>query len=465
MKKAAIVATIITLCINSSAFALTSSMSEYFLKDNILDLPLEIEEGPAGDWNQLWLKQHDKADQDPYALIVRGLGVRWYGTKDQAVLVFADKNVVNVQQQRTLFGKLDSKKENILWEDGSKQQLIDYKKRRKKRTRSKKVNFGKVSLPPVKEKMPIIEHTNSLKIKYAKNCSATEKASLEEIFQKEIEPQLTCWGNQNPKKALQLMVALLQTPTLECSNKTNVEYCGKATLPLLNGFFVTEPEIEIVFNKKCSTGLKDTILHESLHLAGITHGPQMEEAIKQAKSCKDKPGVLSFSNEAEEFYNDLQGETAMVLFRTIKDAEEAKTNLTEAERAYILGHLCTKMGDKFCARRYFQIATEEGRGSNITLPSGQEVTFKAAAHFALFDSVVESRSRMHELAKYLRYDPKGVLISKIETPTHLTHEYYVARAALEIVKDNKGVCNDDTDDKVSCEDLGVIVKTPWFKGN
>lgn len=481
--------------------AITSSLSWHLLPENVFDLPLDIEEDAVGEWSEIWLRPYDKPDSDPYGLFERAVGVKWVGFADRAILVYADKFIIDLEKDKTRFGRLDVKGERVTWQDGTKQDFVAYKgkPRRKRSRKAKKVNFGKVVLPPLKYKqidialnsfwgveeflikagttgdktwnktdVALIQKlndpgTNILKIRYANSCGEARQSQLEKIFEKEIEPKLSCWGEQNPQKAMHLITALLQKPTLECVDKVEESYCGKSSLPIVEGFFISHPKIEIAFGGKCKEQQKNTLLHETLHLAGIKDGPEMEKAIEQAESCASASGQLTFSNETEEFYNDLQTDVGMKLFRKIREEAVDKAGWSEGDRAYVLGQICTKMGDKFCARRYFQLATEMGSGTNIKLTSGKEVSFKAVAHFALFDSVVEDRSRMHELARYLKYDPTGVLINRTQTESHLVHEYFAARKTLEHVKENKGICNDETDDKVSCEDLGEIIKTPWFK--
>jgi hypothetical protein len=173
---------------------------------------------------------------------------------------------------------------------------------------------------------------------------------------------------------------------------------------------------------------------------------------------------LAFEGEAEEYMNDLQVETRLLLFRKVREDAVEKWGWAEGEKNYVLGEICNKMGDKFCSRRFFQLALEEPSSVQLTLPEGSEVTFKSAAHFGLYSSISEDFPRMHELARYLTHDPNGALLKRLETDTHRLHDFFIAYAALEKAKANRGICNSQNDDKVSCDDLVTISRSAWFRG-
>jgi hypothetical protein len=172
---------------------------------------------------------------------------------------------------------------------------------------------------------------------------------------------------------------------------------------------------------------------------------------------------VGFENAGEPFVNDLQVETRMAVFRRVRDEAVEKWGWSEGEKAFLLGTVCTKMGDRNCARKFFTQATEAGLDGMVELPEGTQVSFKSLIAFNTFDSISEDLQRMHELVRYLKYDPSGALLRRLETGSHRSHEFHLARNALESLQKNKGVCNDTVDERIYCEDLAQIVKTPWFK--
>jgi hypothetical protein len=233
-----------------------------------------------------------------------------------------------------------------------------------------------------------------------------------------------------------------------------------ASLPVASGFFITPPKVLVLLDR-CKGELGQTLLHESLHLAGLAE-KDMSPALETAESCSGSPAKLEFENENEGFFNDFEVQTRIFIFRKVRDESTEKWHWRSSERDFMLGTICTQMGDKYCSRNYFQKAAEEGLQGQIELPEGGSVSWSALAQFEFYDSVTEDLQRMHELARYLRRDPNGVLLRRIETGVHRLHEFFVARQALEAVKNNKGICSSETDEHVLCEDLAEIKKTPWF---
>lgn len=234
-----------------------------------------------------------------------------------------------------------------------------------------------------------------------------------------------------------------------------------ATLPLANGFFPSDPEIFIAMNR-CRGEEGQTLLHEVLHLAGAKE-VDLESALVKAESCGQSKASLNFENQNEGFFNDFEIQTRIFIFRKIRDESVTKWGWQEGERDFMLGSICNRMGDKYCSRTYFQKASEENLQGDIVLPEGESVSFGALAQFQFYDSITEDLQRMHELVRYLKRDPNGVLLRRIESGTHRLHEFFVAREALAAVKEHKGICSSETDEHIFCEDLLAISKTPWFR--
>ncbi len=485
-----------------------SSLAWQLLPENVEDLPLEFNTNDQGQWNEIWLREKDKEQGPPRSFMEQAIGVRWMGMEpdkngrpSRILMVYAAKNIVDIKDGKARTGKIDSLNGKIAWSDGSADAIVGNKKKsRRHRGHGKAINFGKITLPSVSgktrefsamsfegfddfaSKIPVATaipwtrgdlgflykisdaRTSLLKFRYAGNCSEKEKQQLEDLIADEIEPKLTCWMEQNPDRAMRLVAALLQRPTIECKLKKPIgnENCGEASIPLAEAFFAVAPQVSLNFSQ-CNDEINSTLLHETLHLAGLKDGAEIDRAVEQSESCASMPGAISYDGNSDEFYNDLQVETRISLFHRVREDAFEKWGWTEGERDFVLGQICTQMGDKFCARRFFQAAAEESSNASISLPEGGEISFKAAAHFGLYDSISEDLSRMHELSRYLINDPNGSLLRRQETDTHRMHEFFVARTSLEKIKNNKGICNSENDDRVTCEDLSNIVKTPWFR--
>jgi hypothetical protein len=263
-----------------------------------------------------------------------------------------------------------------------------------------------------------------------------------------------------PAESAKLLAALLQRPTISCKNLNNKDVCGAASVPKIPGFFISDPKIVIPL-EHCPGELGQTLLHETLHLAGIKEA-DMEMALQDAESCTSSPARVNYENQNEGFFNDFEVQTRIFLFRKVRDEAVEKWHWREGERDFMLGTICMKMGDKYCSRNYFQRAAEEGLQGLIDLPEGNMISWSALAQFEFYDSISEDLQRMHELAHYLKRDPNGTLLRRIETGVYRLHEFFVARQALEAVKNNKGICSSETDEHIFCEDLAEIRKTPWF---
>jgi hypothetical protein len=267
---------------------------------------------------------------------------------------------------------------------------------------------------------------------------------------------------ENPEASARLLGALMQRPTIACKGTSSFpkDICGAATLPRAGGFFVRDPEV-LIYPDRCKGELGQTLTHEILHLAGI-QDKDMAAALEKAESCQSSPATLNFENLNEGFLNDFEVQTRILLFRKVRDEAVEKWHWRESERDFMLGTICSKMGDKYCSRNYFQKAADEGLQGTIDLPEGHSVSWSSLAQFEFYDSVTEDIQRMHELVRYLRKDPNGLLLRRIESGEYRLHEFFVARQALEAVKKNKGICSSETDEHVLCEDLAEIKKTPWF---
>ena len=112
----------------------------------------------------------------------------------------------------------------------------------------------------------------------------------------------------------------------------------------------------------------------------------------------------------------------MFLFRKVRDEAVEKWKWSEGEKSFVLGSICAKMGDRFCARRFFQQAAEGGLQRTVNLPEGGEVTWSSLASYNLYDSSSEDMLRMRELVKYLRRDPNGILLRRLETGVYRLHD-------------------------------------------
>lgn len=496
---------ILNFITHSASEASAAPLTWHLIPENVEELPLEITYDSTGAWEEVWVRPPTKPLSAPRLFMEQGLGVRWVGLDPDSngkparvIIVYNETDAVEITPEKTTTGKLE--KGILTWSDGKQAVLVGNKKKRGSRKRSrraKKVHFGKINLPPLNFKsvemeplafqgldtfiqkisggpstsMTTADQTlitrlsdsagGGLRMRYASDCKETDKTEIENLISGEVGDKLTCWMQQNPEKNLWLLSALVQKPLVSCKTPA-ADVCGRASLPLVEGFFATQAKLEFNMGETCSENLNMTVLHEVLHLAGIKDGDEMDAAVTQANSCESFAANLSFEGPGDEFFNDLQVETRLLLFKKVREESVEKWGWTEGEKDYVLGTICTKMGDKFCSRRYFQLATEAGGSGSFSLPEGGEISFAAAAHFGLFDSITEDLARMHELVRYLSRDPNGVLLKRLESGTHRMHEFYVARNALEQIRNNKGICGSEVDDKVACEDLAQIAKYPWF---
>jgi hypothetical protein len=324
--------------------------------------------------------------------------------------------------------------------------------------------MGKITLRDLSAPAQIYDDRGSfLNFRYSHSCDFDERTQIEDLLASEVEPRLSCWMQQNPEGSARLLSALLQRPLISCkvSPPMKSEDCGMASIPRLNGFFISAPEIHIATDR-CVGELNQTLLHETLHLAGVKE-VDMDAAVEKAESCGSYPAQLEFENQNEGFYNDFEIQTRIFLFRKVRDEAVEKWGWSDGERDFMLGTICSRMGDKYCSRNFFQKASEGKLAGTITLPEGAEITWRALAQYEFYDSVSEELQRMHELAKYLRLDPEGILLRRTETGTHRLHDFFIARETLEEVKGHKGVCSSETDEHIFCEDLAEIIKSPWFK--
>jgi hypothetical protein len=409
------------------------------------------------------------------------------------ILALAGSKVVEFKEEVARTGAIEGDK--IQWDDKTSDTLTAFRRRRRRR-KSAKVNFGKIVLPPLAsrtktlspwavERLPSLldklpsgpqakisvrdfsapaqlydSNGSFLNFRYDESCSQEARAKIEDSLAFNVNSRLTCWMAENPEGSSRLLAALLQRPTVSCRNNLPKDVCGMASIPRINGFFVNDPKIHIALDH-CKGELGQTLLHEVLHLAGLTD-KDIDPALETAESCGTIPATLSFENENEGFFNDFEVQTRIFIFRKVRDEALEKWHWRPAERDFMLGTICTQMGDKYCSRNFFQKAAEEGLQGQIELPEGNTVSWSALAQFEFYDAVTEDLQRMHELARYLKRDPNGVLLRRIETGAHRLHEFFVARQALEAVKNNKGICSSETDEHVLCEDLVEIKKTPWF---
>ena len=491
----------LTSCIT---YADPASLGWWLTPESSEDLPHELEEDELGYWSELWLRPSGSVETQPTTVLEQMVGARWMGsskgketTPNHITVVLAGKKIVDFSGDKVKTGLIGD--EFVTWSDGSKQALFEQKKRKRGRRHRAPVrmNFGKIALPPISAKVKkfpnwqveglstMLEqiastgdrkldvralssvaqmtdpHGSVLGLRYSDSCSFEERQAIENTIAKNVDPKLTCWMSQNSLKGLQLLSALLQRPTIECKSTRPMTHqsCGMATMPMTDGFFPLSPKIWIV--PSCED-LGGVIAHEIFHLAGLPEA-EVDKAIEQSESCVSNPEGLTFENKREGFYNDLQVETRMFLFRKTRDDAD-KWGWTKGERAFFLGLLCSKMNDKNCARRYFQEAVESSSlVGSVELPEGGEVSLSTLAQFDLFDSISEDIYRMRELVRYLRRDPNGTLLIRLESGSYRVNEIFVARSALEQVKANKNICNAETDDRVLCEDLHQITKTSWFK--
>ncbi|MDZ4677224.1 MAG: hypothetical protein SGI74_06900 [Oligoflexia bacterium] len=494
----------------SVATAEPATLSWWFLPESSLELPHETEEDETGHWVEIWERSDDDFDEAPTGILERSVGARWAGFKadrlgkpTRAILVLADRRIVDFDGEKARTGVIQDG-EKITWSDGSIQKIVEFKKKRRRSRSSKpmKINFGKIAIPAAGLKLrevpawsvegisTLLEklskgleskitprdlssvaqisdfNGSALNFKYATNCSFNERVKIEDALA-EIEPKLTCWMEQNKTQASRLLVALLQQPIIDCRARPsmNADACAMSSLPFNEGFFVTQPRINLALSR-CGSELGDTLLHETFHLAGIPENTELlDKARVQSESCESSPAKLNYENPGEGFMNDFQVGTRIFLFRKIKEEAVEKWGWSQGEKAFMLGTLCLKMGDKYCSRTYFQQAANSNLLGFIELPEGGEVTWSSLAQFYYFDSISEDLFRMRQLVNYLRRDPQGPLLLRLESDNYRRHEFHVARSTLEAVRNNKGMCNAAVDEKVYCEDLSAIVQTPWFKNH
>lgn len=499
---------ILTTCVANAAPA---SLGWWLLPDGLDDWPHEMEEDVNGHWKELWIRPEGNPQALPSIVMEQALGAKWVGLNpdksgkpSRVVAVLAGRRIVDFDGSKVRVGKIEGE-DKIVWSDGLNQSLVEFKKSRRHRRRrhgATKIHFGKITLPPVAlrpkplnnwsverlgdflAKIPDaseqpftlrdfsavaqMESNNgsALRFRYSANCSDDDKVRIEDELTEKVAPRLTCWMEKNPSEASKLLAVLMQKPTIECKAHAPMlaQHCGMATIPYVEDFFVHSPEITLNL-RQCKEDLSGTLIHEIFHLTGMRDNPPeaMDKAVEQSESCEEGPASVSFENPGEEFQNDFQVETRIFLFRNVREQAVEKWGWSEAEKAFFLGTLCSAMGDKYCSRRFFQQAAEGGLTGMVALPEGTEVTWSSMAQFGLFDSVSEDLLRMHELMRYLHRDPNGTLLRRLETGTHRAHEFFVARSALEAVQNNKGVCRSETEDRILCEDLAQLVKTPWFK--
>jgi hypothetical protein len=486
----------------------SNSLAWWMLPSNSDDLPHEIEEDDNGIWNELWLRPYDSPNGAPTAIMEQGLGVRWValnpdkdGKPTRVTLIVGGRHIVDFTGEAAKIGALND--EAISWSDGSGQKLIANKRKghsRRSKKRTAVINFGKISMPPLTNKNKEISAWdveglnlflnqipratdagmstralssvaqlstpmgNLLGFRYSPHCSFENRQKIEDAFANEVEPKLTCWMQQNPEAAYKFLAVLMQKPQIDCRPQISAQAhaCGQATLPVVFPFFASSPRITIA-TQPCTEELGNTLLHEIFHLAGIKDSePAFLNAFQQSESCTSVPPELSFDEAGDSFYNDFQVETRIFLFRKVRD-EASKWSWPDAERSFVLGSICAKMGDKFCARRFFQKASDATLNGSIELPEGDDVSWSSLAAFQLYDSISEELPRMHALVHYLHRDPNGALLRRLETGSHRLHELYLARQALEAVKNNRGICNGEVSEHIMCEDLATLVKAPWFK--
>lgn len=487
----------------------TASLAWWLLPDISNELPHELEEDETGHWVELWVRPSGEVESAPTVVMEQAPGARWVGMDPdkagrptKAYLVLGDRRVVEFAGETAKLGSLDG--DTVTWADGSKVSLVEFKKKKKRRRSrgtSTRIKFGKVLLPSIAAKeqelplwtaegltgflnkiqgFPDVRITgrdlsavhqlndfdsSALGFRYAENCDQEERKKIEDMLLNWVEPRLTCWMKQNKELSSRLLAVLLQKPMVECRVRSpmGADHCGMASLPLKGEFFAKRPRINLAMDR-CRTGLGNTLLHETFHLAGMRDGtPEMDKAFETAESCGAVPAKLSFANEGGSFLNDFQVETRMFLFRKVREEAVEKWGWSEGEKSFFLGVVCEKMGDKYCSRNYFQKAANLHLPGAVELPEGGEVVWATLAQFNFYDSIPEDLQRMRELARYLQRDPNGALLRRLETGTHRLHEFFVARTTLQAVQENKGICDGETDERVLCEDLATISKSPWFK--
>ncbi len=497
-------ALMLTTCVS---YAEPASLGWWFLPDFIEDLPHFIEEDNANIWSEIWVRSQPDSTSAPSVVMENVLGARWIGINPDksgkpstAYLVLGEKRVVQFTGDQVRLGIFDEDK--IIWSDKTKQSLVGFKRHRRGRRRhvSARMNFGKITIPPKEAKaanlaawsvegmenfltklsnfsfkpmglrdISIVSQLDDangglLNFRYASSCDFEDRQIIENALA-EIEPKLSCWLSQNPQSAWKIPAILLQKPIIDCRKHAPMtsEHCGMATLPLTNEFFVTTPRISLNPDR-CHEHLGATLFHEIAHLTGIKDdSPELDVALSQSESCAQIPAKLEYQNNGEGFLNEFQVDTRMYLFTRARQDAVEKWGWSEGEQAFLLGTICTRMGDKYCARRYFQAAAQGNLNGLVELPESGEISLATIAQFGFYDSITEDLQRMHELAKYLTKDPNGNLIRRLETGIHRVHEFFVARTALQAIKENKGICNGDTDDHVMCEDLAQIIKSKWFQ--
>jgi hypothetical protein len=496
---------LVLLMTNCVAHGDTGSLAWWLLPNNSDDLPNQVEEDDNGVWTEIWGRPFTTGSSSaPNSVMEQDLGIKWIGVDadregkpTHVTLVVGNHHVVDINGPITKLGVLDD--EFLNWGDKTSQKLIDYKRRGRRRKKSAVINFGKILIPSLSsnnrelsnwsleslagflKEIPNSTETgisirsissiaqlgnpdgSLLNFRYSPHCSTEMRTKIENAIASQVEPKLTCWLEQNPEMAFKFINILSQRPEIDCRPMFPAKpgACGMGTLPITEQFFAGAPKITIA-TQNCPDELSDTLLHEIFHLTGAKDGDaNFATYLQQSESCHSLRADLTFEESPETFLNDLQVETRFLLFRKVRD-ESLKWNWSEGERAFVLGSLCSKLGDQ-CSRRFFRQASETNLQGSIELPEGGEVSFSSLAAFKLYDSIPEDSPRLHELVRYLHRDPNGKLLRRMETGGHHLHDLYIVRDTLEAVKNNRGICNGEVSEHVLCEDLAQIVKTPWFK--
>jgi len=484
------------------------SLSYWLLPDKEEELPHHVEYDFNDVWKEIWVSEG--YDEKPLfnALLEQSLGVKWaafdpdkYGNPGEMILVFADK-IVWLKKPDTIYGTIKSN--TVTWAGGSTANFYELRRRgrrsRRRGGRPKRINFGKIVLPrEVNREMTLSSWTASgldhllgsiangridlqnvatvaklsylgqagfLNFSFGESCSLVQRERLERLLIESLEPELNCLAGRSDKMRTRLLTLLLQKPRIECQVGPTMptDSCGMATLPVRDGFFISRPTIYIPLNR-CVGEEARTLLHETLHLLGLSHkSPDFDEGDQWANSCVNPAArpVHEFEAPENDFVNDFQVQARFSLFNAIRTLAESKWGWSSGEKAYVLGAICTQMSDSLCARRYFSEAAQAHLGGEFTLDDGATSTYFAASSFGLFDSIKEDKYRMRELLTYLKRDPQAALLRRREREGYKSHEYYLARSALEHIKENRNVCDEEIDEKIYCEDLGALVKTSWF---
>ena len=123
-----------------------------------------------------------------------------------------------------------------------------------------------------------------LNFRYESNCTDQARTEIENKLAAEVEPRLTCWMQDNPDGSMRLLATLAQRPRLSCKAQAPMasDACGMASLPQLNSFFVSDPEIHVAMDR-CKGELGQTLLHEVLHLAGLKE-KDLDSGLMKAES-------------------------------------------------------------------------------------------------------------------------------------------------------------------------------------